>query len=194
MSVQTIQLDTHGVVMDIVVSDEGTVFMSGLHAAGDVAPVPASRMQPLVEVMAIGHGHMLSNTRFTHTAIGRRLQYAGHGFRDDHGFTTLSITMVDQVTALTATAIFRGKRGVAALQTWVELANNGDSEVILQTVSSLSSGAFLDAGEDTPRQAYSALAPNGAPKAGGMRFRCTDAMGCRTSTPTSMIMMPGAPW
>jgi alpha-galactosidase len=148
MSVQTIQLDTHGVVLDIVVSDEGTVFMTGLHAAGDGAPAPVPRMQPLVEVMAIGHGHMLSNTRFTHTAIGRRLQYAGHGFSNDHGFTTLSITMVDPVTAITATAIFRGKPGVAALQTWVELANNGDSEVILQTVSSLSSGAFLDAGED----------------------------------------------
>ena len=148
MSVQTIQLDTDGVVLDLSVSDEGLVYTTGLHASGYTAPTPAPRMQPLIEILAIGHGHMLSNVRFTHTAIGRRLKYTGHSFTEEQGFHRLDVHTLDAITGLTATAVFRGKPGVAALQSWVVVTNTGASDVILQAVSSLSSGAFLDAGED----------------------------------------------
>lgn len=148
MSVQTIQLDTHGVVLDISVSDAGSVFMTGLHAAGANAAKPAERLQPLIEIMAIGHGHMLSNVRFTHTAIGRRLVYTGHDLTEQDGFHQLAIDTLDPITGLRATALFRGKSGVPAIQSWVVVTNTGDTDVILQAVSSLASGVFLDAGED----------------------------------------------
>jgi alpha-galactosidase len=108
----------------------------------------ADRLQPLVEILALGDGHMLSNTRFSHTGVGSRLRYLGHDVDEDpEGRTTLTLVQRDPRTGLVATSVFRAWRGVAAVRTWTEIANDGRAPVILQMVSSLAAGAFLAPGE-----------------------------------------------
>lgn len=116
--------------------------LAGRNSAG------IDRLQPLVEILALGDGHMLSNTRFSHTGVGSRLRYVSHVSDEDaQGVCTFRLVQRDPKSALVVSCVFRAWRGVAAVQTWTEITNDGDSPVILQMVSSLAAGAFLAPGE-----------------------------------------------
>ncbi|ACZ31923.1 glycoside hydrolase clan GH-D [Xylanimonas cellulosilytica DSM 15894] len=93
--------------------------------------------QPLVEVIAVGHGHASANLRNTATAIGARLRFVNHRVETVQGLTTVLVTQVDEVTGLEAVTALRGRAGGSAVQATTTLRNTGDSSVHLQAVSSL---------------------------------------------------------
>lgn len=99
---------------------------------GDVRTV-----QPLVEILAVGHGHHRANLRNTSTAVGARLRYAGHDWSDEGGWRTLRIHQVDTLTGLEAVSVVRARPGRAAVQARTTVRNGGAAPVHLQAVSSL---------------------------------------------------------
>jgi len=148
----TIRWGTGAIELEI---DHSADAPSSLRAVATSRPGPAGRgsagidrLQPLVEILALGDGHMLSNTRFSHTGVGSRLRYVSHvSDEDTQGVCTFRLVQRDPKSALVVSSVFRAWRGVAAVQTWTEITNDGDSPVILQMVSSLAAGAFLAPGE-----------------------------------------------
>ena len=107
------------------------------------------RLQPIVEILALGDGHALSNTRFSHTGVGSRLRHLDHEHLiDSEGRVLLSVRQSDAHTGLVVTSVFRAWPGVASVQTWTEVTNAGAASVVLQMVSSFASGAFLMPGEN----------------------------------------------
>ncbi|TIH34854.1 glycoside hydrolase family 36 protein [Subtercola vilae] len=106
------------------------------------------RLQPLVEVMVLGDGHALSNTRFSHTGVGARLRYREHSVSTaGDGRNRLSIVQFDEQTNLAVTSLFEAFDGVAAVQTSTTVTNEGENPQIVQMVSSFATGAFLARGE-----------------------------------------------
>ena len=103
----------------------------------------SERAQPLVEVIALGDGHSLTNTRFSHTGVGSRLRYVDHEDSQAGDIHELRVRQRDQRTGLLVTSVFRAISGVPAAQTWTELENRGAEPVIVQLVSSFATGAIL---------------------------------------------------
>ncbi|WP_305785413.1 glycoside hydrolase family 36 protein [Symbioplanes lichenis] len=90
------------------------------------------RLQPLVELLVLGEGHSLTNTRFSNTLAGNRLRYADHTATD----TELRIRQSDPVTGLEVTTVFQAEPGVPATRTWTEVVNRGAVPKVIQMVSS----------------------------------------------------------
>ena len=65
-------------LIDLIVGIDADrpVTIDSLDVAGHERTTPAR--QPLVELLVLGQGRMLTNTRFTSTAVGDRLRYLGH--------------------------------------------------------------------------------------------------------------------
>ncbi|MCO1580408.1 alpha-galactosidase [Crossiella sp. SN42] len=111
--------------------------------AATVPGAPAHRReprQPLVEVLAVGHGHASANTRNTATAIGARLRHLGHTTRTDGTWAVLEISQQDPVTGLRVTSTLRAPATAAAVQASTTLRNEGAEPVLLQAVTSLALG------------------------------------------------------
>src|SRR4051812_21080236 len=108
-------------------------------------PVPT--LQPLVEILVLGAGHALSNSRYTDTAVGARLRYADHTTHTDGGLCVLRVRQQDPRSGLEATSVFQARADVPALRTWTEIRNTGTTPVLLQMVSSFAAGG--PGGDDT---------------------------------------------
>jgi alpha-galactosidase len=115
--------------------------------AGPAVPAPA-RLQPLVEVLLLGEGHALSNTRFTDSAVGARLRYVEHDERVVDGWRDLRIRQRDADTGLEVVSVLRAAVGVAAVRSWSEITNHGTEARVLQMVTSFALGSLLEPGED----------------------------------------------
>ena len=103
----------------------------------------SERAQPLVEVIALGDGHSLTNTRFSHTGVGSRLRYVDHEDSQAGDIHELRVRQRDQRTGLLVTSVFRAISGVPAAQTWTDLEKRGAEPVIVQLVRSFATGAIL---------------------------------------------------
>ncbi|MDX3104633.1 glycoside hydrolase family 36 protein [Nonomuraea angiospora] len=112
------------------------------------SPVAPFRVQPLVELMVLGEGRGLSNTRFTDTAAGSRLRFVDAVEQADGDWRELRVRQRDEVTGLEATSVFRARTDVPALQTWTEVTNTGPAPRVLQMVSSFASGALPETADD----------------------------------------------
>jgi alpha-galactosidase len=97
-------------------------------------------VQPLVEIVALGHGHASANLRNTATAIGTRLRYAGHTESAADGWRVLEIVQRDPVTRVVATTTLRVPDTAAALQCVTSVRNEGDDPLALQAVTSVAVG------------------------------------------------------
>ncbi|MEV0195038.1 glycoside hydrolase family 36 protein [Nonomuraea sp. NPDC050691] len=119
---------------------------------GTASPAPGevllSRVQPLVELMVLGEGRALSNTRFSDTAAGSRLRFADAVERADGDWRELRVRQRDEMTGLEATSVFRARTDVPAVQTWTEVTNTGPVPRVLQMVSSFASGALAETPDD----------------------------------------------
>jgi alpha-galactosidase len=115
---------------------------------GTDAGVPVPRVQPLVEVLVLGQGHALTNTRFTSTAVGARLRYVDSQTRTDGGWRELRVRQRDDVTGLATTSVFRARTDVPAVRTWTEVRNTGTAVCRLQMVSSFAATAPAEPGDD----------------------------------------------
>src|SRR5690625_5555615 len=79
------------------------------------APLPAPA-QPLVEVVAVGHGRYSHNVRHTASAIGDRLRLHSAAPRREGRWNVLVIEQHDPLTGLAVSSTLRAADGVAAVQ------------------------------------------------------------------------------
>lgn len=104
---------------------------------------------PLVEVLAVGHGHSLASDRLVHTSIGERSRYVAHRIVDDGANRTLELTMRDGESQVETVLTLTQPRGVAAFQARASVRNLGTGELVLRSVSTLSTYLGVD-GEAAP--------------------------------------------
>lgn len=122
-------------------------FFAGQPRPSEEGDYSTRRLQPLVEMIALGDGHALTNTRFSHTGVGSRLRYVDHEATETADSKQLLVRQRDSRTGLVATSVFRAFADVPAVQTWTEITNQGHAPVIVQMVSSFATGALLAEGE-----------------------------------------------
>jgi len=115
----------------------------GAHLSHAASPLP------LVEVQVAGFGRDWSGERSIETPFGRRLRYQGRTENrvQSHGETwhELRIDLADPVSGLSAQVHYRSPDGVAAVQSWVVLTNNGAAALTLEAVTSLAIPGFVGA-------------------------------------------------
>ncbi len=121
------------------------VTIDSLDVAGHERTTPAR--QPLVELLVLGDGRSLNNTRFTSTGVGERLRYVSHRTVVDDRTTGLIIVQRDELTGLETTTTLTAYAEVPALQAHSTVRNTSDDEQIVQMISSLALGCLLDDGE-----------------------------------------------
>lgn len=101
---------------------------SNKHAAGT-----SGTADGMVEILAVGHGRGLTNTRTARTAIGDRLRYLGHTASE----TALEIRQHDAVSGLDVTTHLERYPGVDAFRASTTVTNMGVAPLLLQSVTSL---------------------------------------------------------
>lgn len=106
-----------------------------------------SARQPLVELLVLGDGRTLNNTRFTSTGVGDRLRYVSHRTVVDDRTTRLIIEQRDDATGLATSTTLTAYAAVPALQAHSTVGNTSADERIVQMISSLALGCVLDDGE-----------------------------------------------
>jgi alpha-galactosidase len=149
MSSRTIQWSPGSVDLVLQVPGDAPVRVAGFGTTPDsLGRDLPFRSQPLVELMLLGEGRSLSNTRFSNTAAGSRLRYVDSAERTDGPWCELRVRQRDEATSLEVTSVFRAQAGVPAVQTWTELANTGTTPYVVQMVSSFASGALAEPGDD----------------------------------------------
>ena len=100
-------------------------------------------VQPLVEILAVGHGHHSANLRNTATAVGARLRYVEHEVSDRadvDGWRALRVRQRDEATGLDVEATLRSRSSASSLQVWTTVRNSGSRPLHLQAVSSFMLG------------------------------------------------------
>lgn len=96
--------------------------------------------QPLVELLVAGEGRARASHRFSDTALGRRMVYAGSARTRDGKWSELHVDVRDERTGLLARTSFRSVDGVAACQVRTTVTNRGDVPVVLHGVTSFAAG------------------------------------------------------
>ena len=129
----------------IGIGSDRPVTIDSLDVAGHERTTPAR--QPLVELLVLGDGRTLNNTRFTSTGVGDRLRYVSHRTVVDDRTTRLVIEQRDELTGLATSTTLTAYADVPALQAQSTLRNTSDDEQIVQMISSLALGCVLDDGE-----------------------------------------------
>ncbi|HSN12536.1 MAG TPA: hypothetical protein VLS51_10555, partial [Propionibacteriaceae bacterium] len=95
--------------------------------------------QPLVEILAVGHGRARASLRSVETQVGRRLRHRRHGVSD--GGSELWVEQVDDMSGLVVRSHFRA--GTASgWSARTSVTNEGDRAVVLQAVSVLALSAL----------------------------------------------------
>ncbi|MEU4766022.1 glycoside hydrolase family 36 protein [Actinosynnema sp. NPDC023794] len=120
------------------VSPDGPVGVRTL-AAGPRSDHPRAT-QPLVELMVAGEGRARASHRFSDTALGGRMVYAGSARTRDGKWSELHVDVRDERTGLLARTTFRSVGGVAACQVRTTVTNRGDVPVLLHGVTSFAAG------------------------------------------------------
>ena len=123
--------------LQVVVDATGSV---GLGTPGQ----DRTRLLPLVEVTATGHGRTWSGERFIDTAIGERLAYRGHETLQDGPWERTTIHLADPDTGLAAHIGLDTSPGTAFLRARVRLVNEGAVPLRLESVSTLALGGIVD--------------------------------------------------
>jgi len=102
---------------------------------------------PLLDVVLVGAGTEWSGGRYCESQTGARLLYTGHD-RTAAGdnWHELRIDLADPVTGLRAEVFYRILAGQGALRSWVCLTNDGESPVIVQSVTSFLCGGLAHGG------------------------------------------------
>lgn len=90
-------------------------------------PVPL----PLVEILAVGRGHTLANSRLVQSSIGAELRYVSHEVGSGGSSISFSLATADGIRAeLSLSSLGRAFRSV------VRVENAGEQEVLLTSVTS----------------------------------------------------------
>lgn len=122
--------------LHLTLAEEGPVEMR-LAAAATPSRIPGAA-QPLVEILAVGHGRAVPSLTGRRTEIGARLRYVEHAASDD----VLLLRQRDPVSQLEAsTRVARVGRGDSYRFTTV-VTNGGAEPILLQAVSSACLGGI----------------------------------------------------
>ncbi len=121
------------------VSPDGPVGVRALSGGGQPHDQPRAT-QPLVEVLVVGEGRARVSQRFSETALGTRMRYAGSARGQDGKWSELHIDLRDEQSRLTVRTSFRSVDGVAACQITTTVTNSGETSVLLQGVTSFAAG------------------------------------------------------
>ena len=121
------------------------VTIDSLDVVGRERTTPAR--QPLVELLLLGDGRTLNNTRFTSTGVGERLRHVSHRTIVDDRTTRLIIVQRDDLSGLVTSTTLTAYDDVPALRAHSTVRNTSDDEQIVQMISSLALGCVLDDGE-----------------------------------------------
>ncbi|MET0433780.1 MAG: glycoside hydrolase family 36 protein [Cellulomonas sp.] len=124
-------------VLHLVWADDRPAALVGGTAADDAAELAARAVQPLVEVLAVGHGRAAGNLRNTATAVGVRmrvLQVSATPAADGAG-RVVEVTQEDPGSGLVALTRLELRGGAVRATTTVR--NAGATPVHLQAVSSV---------------------------------------------------------
>ncbi|WP_030474963.1 glycoside hydrolase family 36 protein [Lentzea albidocapillata] len=121
------------------VASGGPVGVRSLTAGGDRADRPRA-VQPLVELLVAGQGRARVSHRFSETAVGTRMVFAGSSSGTDGKWRELHIDLRDERTGLVARTTFRSVDGIAACQITTTVTNQGQEPVLLQGLSSFAAG------------------------------------------------------
>jgi alpha-galactosidase len=138
---------TNAVAITVELPADAPARIGALTPAGRADSASGTRLQPLVELMVLGDGHSLSNTRTTHTGVGSRLRVVDHAIVELSGARQLRIRQADAVSGLEVVSVLHAIDGVAAVRSWTEVTNRSDDDVILQMISSFATGTVLVGGE-----------------------------------------------
>jgi alpha-galactosidase len=124
-------------VLHLVWADDRPAAVVGGAPAEDAAELAARAVQPLVEVLAVGHGRAAGNLRHTATAIGVRLRVRDVSDTPDADGAgrVVEVTQEDPATGLRARTRLELHGGAVRATTTVR--NGGTDAVHLQAVSSL---------------------------------------------------------
>lgn len=134
---------TKALAVSIDVDKEGHVWLRSLRPAGAADAVHTASALPLVEVRIAGEGSIVtSSQRQMGSSLSRRLCYVRHEERQEGSKQLLDVVTSDPQTGLCVIAHFCAYADVPVLRSWAEVRNDGDKEVILQTVSSLALGGL----------------------------------------------------
>ncbi|GAA3604292.1 alpha-galactosidase [Kineosporia mesophila] len=150
MTASTVFLDGSGLDVVLDLAPGRPAGFRRLTAAGSTSPAdsePDLRPQPLVELLVLGEGRSLTNTRLSHTAVGSRLRPVGEHRTDDGAWRQSRIHQRDDVTGLETVTVLRWLPDGSALRTWSEVINTSDRPYVLQALSSFATGALLEADE-----------------------------------------------
>jgi alpha-galactosidase len=120
------------------VSPDGPVAVRTLSEGGRWHPPRA--VQPLVEMLIAGEGRARVSRRFSETAIGRRLAYAGSARTRDGMWHQLRVDLRDAPTGLSVQMVVRSVDGVSACQVRTRVTNHGEAPVLLLGVTSFATG------------------------------------------------------
>ncbi|MCG5220323.1 alpha-galactosidase [Streptosporangium sp. KLBMP 9127] len=111
----------------VEISDDRLVYF------GPPGGEPYPMVSPLVEVTATGHGRHWSSHRLIDTTIGARMRYRDHHAVGDR----LTVELHDPQTGLVAEVSYRSPEGLPVLRSEVLLRNEGNSTLLLESVTSL---------------------------------------------------------
>jgi alpha-galactosidase len=136
------------------VAPDGSVAVRSLSAGGGRTDLPPAThppvehppveqslpVQPLVEILVAGQGRARMSHRFSETAVGRRMVYAGSARRTDGKWSELHVDLRDETTGLAARTTFRSVDGVAACQVTTTVTNHGRESLTLLGLTSFAAG------------------------------------------------------
>lgn len=109
--------------------------VAAMHGKGVRLEMPAGL--PLVDVLSVGHGHVLANDRLVHTVIGHDARYLRHEEILGADRRELAVTLWHADTGLEITARYTLFSGISVLRAQVDVVNQGHENVVLRSVPSI---------------------------------------------------------
>ena len=143
-----LRLETEAVLVVVELPEDAPARVAQLTANGtSVCAARADRLQPLVEVLVLGEGHMLSQMRYTNTAVGARLRVVSHEWAEQGKWQELRVLQRDSVTGLEVTSVLTVHPDAAAVRAWTSVSHTGSEPLVLQAVTSFATAALLEGDE-----------------------------------------------
>jgi alpha-galactosidase len=133
---------TDAVTLHLTTAGDAPVRLVGAGPPGAVRRRARPPAQPLVEVLAVGHGHAWHSVRHTSGEVSARLRHVRTAETRAGVWSVLSVDQRDPATGLAVRSTLRAADGVPAVQGWTTVTNEGAGTVVLQAVSSLVTAAF----------------------------------------------------
>ncbi|GAA4491689.1 glycoside hydrolase family 36 protein [Microbacterium panaciterrae] len=109
--------------------------IAAVRSEGTSLTMPAGL--PLVDVLAVSHGHSLASDRLVHTVIGHESRYAGHDQRSTATGVELRIRLAHEDTGLEIELLLQLLHGLSVLRSSASVVNRGDGAVVLRSVPAL---------------------------------------------------------